>query len=485
VLLKGQFDIAQGAPRIMGSNDYTGMTLADKYHLTTLLGQGGMGAVYRGEHVIIGKKVAVMFLHADLAGNAEVVKRFYREAQAAAAIGHDGIIDVLDVGISPNGEPYLVMEFLEGESLGDMLTRTGPLDLAAALGIAEPALRALAAAHAKRIVHRDLKPDNIFIVRQPSGPPKIKLIDFGISKFADGGGVEKLTQTGSVMGTPAYMAPEQARGASSLDHRADLYSMGVILYEMLTGKLPFSGSNFTEIIINILTVEPIPPAEAHPGFPAEATALVLRALAKDPAARFADAEAMIAEMAMLTAYGGRQERLTRIAADARKITFAGGSLGDKASSPSGPDVAKNLLSQVARARTPAGWTGTDARPKGRNRALIAVVVVAALITLGGAVAAVVIWGGAGGASGKAQPVAAIPAAAPAAPTSVSITVKGAPDNALVFFDDVLVTVNPFRVKAAPTSSTMRVQAPGYEPFIATVTPNADQEIVVSMQPVKK
>jgi len=468
----------------MGSTDYTGLTLADKYHLTGLLGQGGMGAVYRGEHVVIGKKVAVKFLHADLAGNAEVVKRFYREAQAAAAIGHDGIIDVLDVGISPNGEPYLVMEFLEGESLGDMLARTGPLDLAAALGIVEPALRALAAAHSKGIVHRDLKPDNIFIVRQPSGPPKIKLIDFGISKFAEGGGAEKLTQTGSVMGTPSYMAPEQARGASSLDHRADLYSMGVILYEMLTGKLPFSGSNFTEIIINILTVEPLPPVQAHPGFPAEATALVLRALAKDPAARPTDAEAMIAEMAVLTAYGGRQERLTRIAADARKITFAGGSLGDKASSPSGPDVAKNLLSQVARARTPAGWSGTDALPKGRNRALIAVVVVAAVITLGGAGAAVVIWGGAGG--GAAQPAAAVPATAPtpAAPTSASITVKGAPEGALVFFDDVLVTVNPFRVKAAPTSSTMRIQAPGYEPFLAAVTPTADQEIVVSMQPKK-
>jgi len=468
----------------MGPNDYTGLTLADKYHLTTLLGQGGMGSVYRGEHVVIGKKVAVKFLHADLAGNAEVVKRFYREAQAAAAIGHDSIIDVLDVGISPNGEPYLVMEFLEGESLGDMLARTGPLDLAAALGIAEPALRALAAAHSKGIVHRDLKPDNIFIVRQPSGPPKIKLIDFGISKFAETGGAEKLTQTGSVMGTPAYMAPEQARGSSSLDHRADLYSMGVILYEMLSGKLPFAGSNFTEVILNILTTEPVPPAQANPAFPPEATALVLRALAKDPAARFADAEAMIAEMSVLTAYGGRQERLTRIAADARKITFAGGSLGNKPSSPSGPDVAKNLLSQVARARTPAGWSGTDARPKGRNRALIAVVVGAAVITLGGAGAAVVIWSGTG--VGAAQPAAAVlaTAPAPAAPTSVSITVKGAPAEALVFFDDVLVTVNPFRVKAAPASSTMRVQAPGYEPFIASVTPSADQEIVVSMQKKK-
>jgi serine/threonine-protein kinase len=481
VHLAGRIDIAQGAPNEMGSNDYTGLTLADKYHLTTLLGQGGMGAVYRGEHVVIGKRVAVKFLHADLAGNEEVVKRFYREAQAAAAIGHDSIIDVLDVGISPNGEPYLVMEYLEGESLGDMLARTGPLDLAAALGILEPALRALAAAHAKGIVHRDLKPDNIFVVRQPSGPPKIKLIDFGISKFADGGG-EKLTQTGSVMGTPAYMAPEQARGASTLDHRADLYSMGVILYELLTGKLPFSGSNFTEIIINILTAAPVPPADAHPGFPDEAAALVLRALAKDPADRPQSAEAMIAEMAVLTAYAGRQERLTRIAADANKTTFAGGNLGDKLSSPSGTDVAKNVLSQVARARTPAGWSGTDARPKGRNKALYAVVAIAAVITLGGAGAAIFLWGGGAKPAVAAQPASA--PAAPAAPTSIAITVKGAPPGALLFFDDVLVMENPFRVKAAATSATLRVQAAGYEPYVTAVAPTADQEIVVTMQPKK-
>jgi eukaryotic-like serine/threonine-protein kinase len=376
----------------MSKTDYTGKTLADKYHLTTLLGEGGMGAVYRGEHIVIGKKVAVKFLHADLAQNAEVVKRFYREAQAAAAIGHDSIIDVLDVGVSSENEPYLVMEYLEGESLGDMLGRTGPLELSAALGILEPTLRALHAAHAKGIVHRDLKPDNIFIVRQPSGPPKIKLIDFGISKFTEGGSAEKLTQTGSVMGTPAYMAPEQARGATSLDHRADLYSVGVILYEMLTGKLPFSGANFTELIVNILTAEPLPPSAAHPGFPREAEPIVLKALARNPADRFANAEAMIAEMSTLAAFAVRQDRLTRVAAEAQKTTFAGGSLGDKPSTDGGPDVAKNVLSEVVRARTPAGWTGVQAKPRRNAKALVAVIAVAGVITLGGIAAAIVLWG---------------------------------------------------------------------------------------------
>jgi eukaryotic-like serine/threonine-protein kinase len=463
----------------MTTTDYTGQTLADKYHLTTLLGQGGMGAVYRGEHIIIGKKVAVKFLHAELAQNPEVVKRFYREAQAAAAIGHDSIIDVLDVGVSQSGEPYLVMEYLEGESLGDMLARTGPLDLSAALGILEPTLRALHAAHSKGIVHRDLKPDNIFIVRQSSGPPKIKLIDFGISKFAESAGGEKLTQTGSVMGTPAYMAPEQARGAATLDHRADLYSIGVILYEMLTRKLPFSGANFTEIIINILTADPVPPCQAFAGFPKEAEALVLRALAKDPAERFESAEAMIAQMSSLAAFAVRQERLTHIAAEAMKTTFAGGSLGEKPVT-GGTDVAKNVLSQVARARTPAGWTGTAAKPRRNAKALAAVIALAGVVTLGGAVGAVLVWGGAN----KPAPAAVAPVQAPQPATSVSISVKGAPEGALVFFDGVLVTVNPFRVKIGAASVELRVQAKGYQPYVASVIPSADQEIAVSLVPRK-
>ena len=213
--------------------EYEGSVLNNKYRLIRLLGKGGMGAVYLGQHIIIGKSVAVKFLHAEFAAKKEVVKRFYREAQAAAAIGHDNIIDVLDVGISDTGEPYLVMEYLEGESLAALIQRKGVLDLSCACGIMEPVLQALFAAHSKGIVHRDLKPENIFLAHRPGGVPKIKLIDFGISKVTQAGSGEKLTQTGSVMGTPAYMSPEQARGSSDLDHRADIYSTGVILYEML------------------------------------------------------------------------------------------------------------------------------------------------------------------------------------------------------------------------------------------------------------
>ena len=344
----------------MATDTYTGQTLDGKYRLTTLLGKGGMGAVYRGEHVVIGKQVAVKFLHAELAGSEEVVKRFYREAQAAAAIGHDGIIDVMDVGIAPTGEPYLVMEFLEGESLADLLVRTGPLDPGAACGIMEPALLALNAAHSKRIVHRDLKPDNIFIAKQQDAPPKVTLIDFGISKFAAGPGGEKLTQTGSVMGTPAYMAPEQARGSTDLDHRADIYSMGVILYEMLTAKLPFNGDNFTEIIVSILTDNPVPPREAFAGFPVEAEEVLLRALVKDPAGRYQNCLEFIEALGGIGAFAERQEKLTVLASNITHTTFASGSLGPEVKHDSSGQVAADVLAQVSGGATPSasilsGW----------------------------------------------------------------------------------------------------------------------------------
>lgn len=471
----------------MAAEDHTGRTLDGKYLLTRLLGKGGMGAVYRGEHVIIGKQVAVKFLHSEFAGNEEVVKRFYREAQAAASIGHSSIIDVLDVGVSPTGEPYLVMEYLEGESLGDMISRTGPLDAGAACGIMEPSLLALQAAHAAGIVHRDLKPDNIFIVRQPSGPPKIKLIDFGISKFVESAGGEKLTQTGSVMGTPAYMSPEQARGSNELDYRADIYSMGVILYEMLTGCLPFRGSNFTEIIIAILTELPVPPREAYEHFPAEAEQVLMKSLAKSPADRYQNCAEFAEALKLITGYTHRQDNLTRVAAAADHVTFAGGNLGDSIdSSNDSGQMAANVLSQVAkRAGTPAGWSGTNiSSPRSNTRTIVLVGAIAALITAGGITAAVLL----SGPDPRPATVPLIPAAGvvddkSTVPESVTIEVVGAPQGARVFFDDMLVTINPFKVKSTDQSVLLKVELEGFESFIASVVPRIDQKIAVTMKPV--
>ncbi|MFO8072388.1 MAG: serine/threonine-protein kinase [Polyangia bacterium] len=468
----------------MSNDTYSGQTLEGKYRLTDLLGRGGMGAVYRGEHVVIGKKVAVKFLHAEFAGNEEVVKRFYREAQAAAAIGHDGIIDVMDVGISPRGDPFIVMEFLEGESLADMLDRTGPIDLGAACGVLEPALLALHAAHSKGIVHRDLKPENIFLAHRQNAPPKVKLIDFGISKFAQAGSGEKLTQTGSVMGTPAYMSPEQARGSADLDHRADIYSMGVMMYEMLTGKLPFEGDNFTEMIISILTDPPRPPREVFDRFPHEAEAVLLKALAKDPAERHQTAAELVEDLRELGEYGERESRLTHLAAEAKHTTFAAGNLGVTNDSKSGfgEPVAAEVLAQVSGGGTPTGWAGTRAGASRRSgkRALWIVGSLAAALSLVGVVAAVLLWG-----ENEPEPVQ-VPlssgepgqAAAEEEGSTVSIEVTGAPQGARLFYDDMLVTVNPFKVERDDVATPLRIEAEGYEPLLISVTPDVDKTVAI-------
>jgi serine/threonine-protein kinase len=233
-----------------------GALLDGRYRIVRLLGEGGMGSVYLASHVGLGRDVAIKFLHADLASRDEMVGRFHREAQAAAAIRHKNIIEVFDVGMSPQGEPFLVMEYLEGESLAGLLKRAGPLNLGAACAVMEPTLQALQAAHRKGIIHRDLKPDNIFLAHQQGEPPVVKIIDFGISKFTQCALDKWRTKTGSILGTPAYMSPEQARGSAGLDHRTDIYSMGTIFFEMLTGALPFAGNNFAEYLSAMLIEDP-------------------------------------------------------------------------------------------------------------------------------------------------------------------------------------------------------------------------------------
>jgi eukaryotic-like serine/threonine-protein kinase len=265
----------------MKRNKHSGKVLDGRYEILSLLDEGGMGAVYLGRHVKLGRRVAVKFLRGELKGIKGLVTRFYREARAASGISHPNIIDVYDVGVADWGEPYLVMEYLSGENLASLLARKGPISLAAACGIMEPTLRALHAAHERGIVHRDLKPENIFLMRQENGPPVIKIIDFGVSKFLQGEQTQ-LTRTGSLLGTPSYMSPEQARGRGTVDHRADIYSMGVVLYNMLSGSLPFVGESYNDLIVNILTEPAKTPTEAYPEFPADAEPIVMRLLEKDP-----------------------------------------------------------------------------------------------------------------------------------------------------------------------------------------------------------
>ncbi|MEO8799294.1 MAG: serine/threonine-protein kinase, partial [Polyangiaceae bacterium] len=267
-----------------------GQVLGGTYRILRVVGEGGMGKVYEAQHLRIGhRKVAVKVLHPEYARDRDVVSRFQKEAESASSITHPNVIQVFDVDVTPDGRPYLVGEFLEGEELGDHLDRLGKIDIGTAVGIARQVCRALAAAHDRGVVHRDMKPENVFLTRSGShlrGEPDhhhIKVIDFGISK--SGTGETHLTRTGMIIGTPAYMAPEQARG-DKVDARADVYATGALLYTMLTGQRPFDSDDPTATLTLVLTQDPTRPRELEPNIPEGLELVVQRAMAKDASDRY-------------------------------------------------------------------------------------------------------------------------------------------------------------------------------------------------------
>lgn len=270
----------------------SGTLIDGKYRIEGLLGSGGMGAVYAATQEMIGRKVAVKLLHRRLASDEYQVRRFQKEAQIAGALGHDNICEVTDFGEMENGAPYLVMPLLNGVTLADLLREGAPLPLARTSDILCQTLSALEATHREKIVHRDLKPDNIFVGTLGDREDFVKLLDFGISKVLDQKVVSELTQTGTVIGTPFYMAPEQASGAKDFDHRIDIYAVGVILFQTLTGQRPYDGESYNEIMAKILN-RPFPsPTSLQPDIPKEIEAVIVKAMAKDPAERFESAGIM-------------------------------------------------------------------------------------------------------------------------------------------------------------------------------------------------
>ena len=261
--------------------------LDDKYRIERLLATGGMGAVYLGTHVGLRKRVAIKVLNPQLS-NAPMIERFHREAITASQIGHEGIAQVTDLGTSSDGEPFLVMEYLEGESLASRLKTRGPLDVEDACELGCAILSPLAAAHHAGIVHRDLKPDNVFLVRQSRGE-MVKLLDFGISRTMTRESSFRLTTTGLVLGTPYYMSPEQARGDSNITFAADLYAFGVIVYEMLVGDVPMRADNYNQLMYRVMIGDFLTPRRRRTDLPEALDRIIARAMALAPHDRPASA----------------------------------------------------------------------------------------------------------------------------------------------------------------------------------------------------
>jgi len=265
--------------------------LFGNYRAISLLGEGGMGAVYLAEHPGIGRRVAVKVLHKNYIRDENLLTRFLNEARAANAIRHPNIIEILDSGTIADGTPFLVMELLEGESLGTRIRRVGALPLPTAVEFCYQTASALGAAHKKGIVHRDLKPDNLYVVPDSHDPDRerIKVLDFGIAKLQQGSANDSVkTRTGTLMGTPIYMSPEQCRGIRAIDHRSDIYSLGIIFFEMLCGQPPFVSEGFGDLVNMHLNVAAPAPSSQNAKVSPAIDAIVLKMLSKNPDDRYAD-----------------------------------------------------------------------------------------------------------------------------------------------------------------------------------------------------
>jgi serine/threonine-protein kinase len=263
-----------------------GDVIASKYEVTGVLGSGGMGYVISARHTELGEMVALKFLRPEALVHAELVERFAREARAAAKIRSEHVANVFDVGALPDGTPYIVMEYLAGKDLADYLHQEGALPVQVAVEYIMQACEALAAAHSHGIVHRDIKPENLFLTRQAQGMNIIKVLDFGISKISLPRGKRDLVRTQMALGSPVYMSPEQIRRSDQVDARSDIWAIGCVLFELLTGVTAFDEPSLLELSAAILEREPVPLLTLRPDAPEELEAVVLRCLSKNPAERY-------------------------------------------------------------------------------------------------------------------------------------------------------------------------------------------------------
>jgi phosphate/phosphite/phosphonate ABC transporter binding protein len=353
-----------------------GRVVAGRYRLGSLVGEGGMGSVYEAEHLGLSARVAVKLLADGYLSDAKALARFKREARALGSLRHDNVVSVLDAGTDVDGSPFLVMELLEGESLSSMLRRERRLESHVACWVANQVLGGLMAAHARGVVHRDLKPGNVFVSRQSDGSHRVKILDFGVSKLL-GSSTLNVTAQGAIVGTPNCMAPEQLTGEVDSDPRIDIYAAGVLLYRMVTGRLPYKGTSSEELFRRIVEGQLSRPCELNPAVPIGVEQVILRAIAPHPDDRFQDAASM--RQALSAAAPGID--------DSSVVTPAVISRGNFPPSPpiSFPPPLVDPASGTAPTlpASPGALRETEARPRRRRGPIYAT----ALVTAAAAVAA--------------------------------------------------------------------------------------------------
>jgi serine/threonine-protein kinase len=430
------------------------------YRVLERIAQGGKGDVYLAEHPVIGRKVAVKVIHPQHARNVDLVARFVNEASAISRIGHRHIVGVTDFGRTQAGDFYFVMEYLEGRSLAELIVAEAPLAPARALELAAQIADALAASHAHGIVHRDLKPENVFLVRRGREPDFVKVLDFGLAKLLyDDGAAPHRWRAGLVMGTPFYMAPEQCKGAREVDGRADVHALGVVLFEMLTGKLPFGGDSDGEVLTKQMTMPAPAVRSLVPGVPVALDAIVRRALAKAPADRFpsmaALGEALLAPGEHVPPFATRADE------DASDVVRAARPMSR----------AEIMLNRAPRAPSPAEPPPAEPPPSGpaagRRRA-VSFLGVVALTSLSLSAGGAFWW------INRRTPIV----------ETVALSFSSDPDGATVVAPDgAVLGTTPLSIPVArgETPVAYIFQNPGFETKTISLIPNVPSSVFAAMQ----
>ena len=454
----------------MGASDIVGQVLAETYRVTTLLGEGGMGSVYAAEHVRLPRRFAIKVLHAEALKQREIFGRFRREAEIASSLGHPNIVDVMDFNHMPTGEPYIVMELLEGEELAARITRVGKFPLGAAATILDQTASALAAAHGRGIVHRDLKPANVFLVRKDDRDDWVKIVDFGISKVIESGSLA--TRTGMIFGTPNYMSPEQATGrVAEVDARTDVFALGAIAYELLAGRMAFESNHPVAVLYAVCHAEPPPLAELRPDLPPAVVEVVRAAMVKDRDARLPSATAFRAALREAAGLSGTTSALTPV------------------STPPVARAASSPPTTTFRASTGEAtrFESTQVRKRGGRLASVAAAIVvaaaAAWLVLGRSPSEIASKPAAPAPTAATlAPPAAPPPPRPSAPPAamVELRIVTDPPDAELWLDGLRAR-SPPRAAASSQPRSLSATAPGHKPAERELRFDADAEIRVVLE----